>query len=245
MLTLIFPAHSNPVSAKRTIDNVRSAFGGLANEFIVGDVSIHENDFLAGASDVRVIPLPFNFIFKNGFANTLNTLASHATNDLVLYLNCSEIVECNLDVSLLSPEWNCWSFNHAEDPHTWVRCYDRRELQWSGRIHEEIIGPRRLCPRHLFRMADTEKSDDGFRAACSNDVKEITYFQQYVHIVEHPEDLGATNEHWLNYSRSEYDDLKRRLNEKGERYQAFVNGDLQAYLAAAHRDQPGKEWSKP
>jgi len=228
------------------MDNVVAAFGGMMNEILVGDMSVFDDNFTSGFDDAKIIKMPFDSLFKHGFSNALNHVASHSTNDLCLYLNVGEIVEKNLDASFITDRFNCYSFNHAVDPHIWVRMWNRHELWWSGRIHEEIVGPRRECPAIIFTMADTEKDmEDDFRAGVYNDIKEMVYFQQYVHLSEHPEDKGATDQGWLNYSQAEYEDLKRRLSSKGERYQAFLSGDLSAYLQAAERDQPGKVWSKP
>ncbi len=245
MISLATVTQTNPVALRRTVDNLKASFGGLCNEFVVGDVSIFPGQFSEGFDDVRFIPMEFNYLFKHGFASALNHVASHATNDLCLYLNVAEIVGAHLNASVIKDEFNCYPFNHAEDPHIWVRMWDRRELSWSGRIHEEIVGPKRQCPHLIFQMADTPKDDkDDFHARVYNDVKEMVYFQQYVHLVEHPEELGATNVHWLNYARSEYDDLKRRLDAKGARYQAFIDGDKEAYIKAATENPPPKEWGK-
>lgn len=244
MISLVTVTQGNPEALRRTADNVVKSFGGLLDEVVVGDLSILPLPYTF--SDLKMVSLPFNSLFKRGFADVLNEAAGHAKNDLCLYLNVGEIVECNLDLSLISDQHNCYSFNHATDPHIWVRTWNRKELQWSGRIHEVIGGPRRQCPAILFRMADTPKDDpDDLMLRIYTDVKEMVYFQQYVHIAEHPEDLAGTDQHWLKYSIKELDDLKQRLAAKGERYQAFIDGDRDKYLACAIRDKPSKIWSKP
>ncbi len=246
MISLITVTQGNPVALRRTMDNLFASFEGALNEAVIGDVSVFDGDFASGFDDAKFVKLPFNSLFKDGFSSVLNHLAAQANNDLCLYLNVGEIIEKNLKRSLVRNEFNCYSFNHATDPHIWVRMWDRRELSWSGRIHEEIVGPRRQCPEILFQMADTDKDmADEFRAGVYNDIKEMVYFQQYVHLAEHPEDKGATDQGWLNYSQAEYEDLKRRLSNKGERYRAFLDGDLAAYLQAAEKDKPEKDWSKP
>lgn len=246
MITLVTPTQGNPVALRRTVDNLKSSFGGLLNEFVVGDLSVFDGQFESGFDDVRFHKLPFNFLFKNGFSAALNLLAEQATNDLCIYLNVGEIVECNLNTDLISAPYNCYSFNHAVDPHTWFRMWDRKHIAWSGRIHEELRGPLKKCPQHLFRMADTPKDEeDDFKAGVYNDIKEMVYFQQYVHLVERPEDLGATNVHWLKYAQDGLWDLQKKLKEKGDRYQAFLEGDLEKYRIAAAKDQPSKIWSKP
>lgn len=246
MISLVTVTQGNPIALRRTVDNVRASFAGLCDEFLIGDVTIFPGQFDSGFDDVKFIPMPFNNLFKHGFSNALNHVASHSKNNLCLYLNVCEIVEKNLDLSLIKDDYNCYNFNHGEDPHVWTRLWDRRELSWSGRIHEEIVGPRRGCPAFLFQMADTPKDDDDdLRSRVYNDVKELVYFQQYIHIADHFEDLGATNHHWWHYAKQEYDDLMRRLNGKGERYKAFLGEDLDLYIKSALIDLPPKEWGKP
>lgn len=246
MISFVTVTQGNPKALRRTIDNLKSAFGGMVNEFMVGDVSVHLDNFSSGFGEVRFVHLPFNALLKDGFAHTLNRVAAHATNNLCLYLNVGEVVDGSVNTSLIHEQYNCYPFNHATDPHIWVRLWDQRELEWSGRIHEIIIGPKRQCPHIIFQMADLPKDDDDdFKSAIYNDIKEMVYFHQYVHIVRHPEDLGGTDQGWLGYSTSEYDDLVRRLGGKGERYQAFLDGDLERYLKLAESDNLSKIWSKP
>ncbi len=246
MISLVTITQGNPKALRRTIDNLKESFGGMVNEFIVGDVSVMDGDFDSGFEDVRMVKLPFNALFKDGFANVLNHLATYATNDLCLYLNVGEIVEKGLNSSLIAEGFNCYSFTSDKDPHIWVRMWNRRQLSWSGRIHEEIIGPRRQCPEILFTMFDTPKDEeDAFRYSVYLDVKEMVYFHQYVWLVDHPEEMGATNSGWLEYSMREIDDLRSRLEAKGARYRAFLDGDKDAYIAAAKLGSLPTEWTKP
>jgi hypothetical protein len=83
----------------------------------------------------------------------------------------------------------------------------------------------------LFRMADTEKdSHDPFKAQVYNDIKELVYFNQYIKLVEEPNERGATNQGWVTYAQDGYQSLTERLAKKGKRYEAFKEGDLQKYL---------------
>jgi uncharacterized protein YdbL (DUF1318 family) len=230
MITLITVTQGNVNALKRTVDNVIEHFQGRVDEVIVGDLCVFKEDSEA-INFVRTIPLPFNFLFEQGFGSTLNQIAAFAKNDLILYLNVGEIVEANMNIELLNQGYNCFQFNHATDPHKWTRLYNRRAMQWSGRIHEEVIGDKNLCPSLLFTMADTEKdSHDPFKAQVYNDIKELVYFNQYVKLVDSPAEKGATNEGWVNYAKDGYESLVSRLNAKGKRYEAFKEGDLQKYL---------------
>lgn len=235
-ITLITMGQANPVALKRTIES----FKGVVDEVIFGDLLIFEQDReqierYCFFCDFNIVKLPFNYIFENGFAATLNKLAAHATNDWVLYMNVSEVIDGDHPIKeQMSKEYNCYSFDHAVDPHRWFRLYNRKELQWEGVIHEEvrplenIVG--RPCPFHVFRMKDTNKdSDDPFKEKVANDVKELCYFQSYLRLVDDPE-KGATHTNWVKWATDSYDSLKERLLKKGKRYEAFVTGNLTMYL---------------
>jgi len=239
MITLVTLTQGNPIALKRTIDNVLENFQGKVNEVIVGDLCVFKEDSesikvmsaLMPKGVVKVVELNFNSLFSYGFGSTLNTLAKFATNDLILYLNVGEIVEANMQIDLLNQGYNSFQFNHATDPHKWTRLYNRTVLQWSGRIHEEVVGDRNTCPSMLFTMADTEKdSHDPFKAQVYNDIKELVYFNQYIKLVEEPNERGATNQGWITYAQDGYQSLTDRLAKKGKRYEAFKEGDLQKYL---------------
>jgi len=241
MITLITVTQGNPIALKRTIDNVVEAFEGRVNEVIVGDLCVFEKDVqaLEDLEENYTIRLPFNDLFLNGFGATLNKLAQHATNDLCLYMNVGEIIEKNIRLDLLNENWNCFKFNHATETHQWVRMWNRKQLQWSGRIHEEVIGTKYISPDCIFQMADTEKDNaDPFYSAVMNDIKELVYFNQYIKLVEYPHEQGATNSGWLTYARDSYHNIKERLEAKGARYEAFKEGNLQKYLDNCQEFEP-------
>ena len=241
--TLLTMAQGNIRALHRTIENFKQK--GVINEVIFGDMLIFDDDreklyelqkeYNAEEKFMRIVPMDFNFTFKFGFAATLNRLASFATNDMVLYMNVSEVIDRNLDLSLISPQYNSYLFNHSTESHLWTRCYNRNHLYWSGVIHEIVVPfsgyEYRTCPQPLFMMADTEKDmDDPFKAKVFNDVKELVYFNQYLKLVENVEICGATNSGWVQFAQQDYDSFRERLRAKGMRYWAFKNGDLQAYL---------------
>lgn len=232
-ITLVTMGQSNPVALKRTLDS----FKGIVDEFIFGDLLIFDSDRqiierYKEEYNLKIIKLPFNFIFEQGFAKTLNELAFHATNDWVLYMNVSEVIDGEHPIKeQMSKDYNCYSFDHAVDPHRWFRLYNRKELQWGGLIHEEVIGDVRPCPFHVFRMMDTEKDiEDPFKAKVSNDVKELCYFRQYLRLVDEPDLRGNTHQGWVDYATQSYESLTERLGNKGKRYEAFAEGNLTMYL---------------
>jgi hypothetical protein len=241
MITLITLTQGNPIALQRTIDNVVEWFGDLVNEVIVGDLCVFEKDSEKIIMDYRVhvVGMPFEYLFKHGFAYTLNELTSHATNDLCLYMNVGEIVEGNINLKQFTNGYNLWNFNHATETHQWGRMWNRKELTWSGRIHEEVVGNKRLAPSIIFTMADTPKDDsDPFYSAVMNDIKELVYFNQYLMLVDRPGERGATNSGWVKYAQDSYQNIKERLQAKGARYEAFIEGNLQKYLDNCKEFQP-------
>lgn len=235
MITLITPTQGNPIALKRTLES----FKDVCDEFIIGDGCIFESDSKIIQSykkdfNIGIVDLPFNYIFTFGFSSALNLLAAHSSNDLVVYMNVGEIIgEEHAILPLLKhfTQFNCYPFDHATDPHTWFRCYNRKELQWGGMIHEELTGNKREAPFYLFRMADTPKDDmDKFYAKVMDDAKELVYFNQYKKLVENPELKSSTNEYWLKFAKENYQSMIERLAKKGNRYEAYLNGNLQQYL---------------
>ena len=244
MITLITLTQGNPIALKRTIDNVVEWFDGKVNEVIVGDFCIFESDRVKMVQEQYSVycaqyKMPFNWLFENGFAFILNALSERASNDLCLYMNVGEIVEKNIRLDLLNENWNCFKFNHATETHQWIRMWNRHQLEWSGRIHEEVIGQKYISPDCIFQMADTEKDNsDPFYSAVMNDIKELVYFNQYIKLVEYPHEQGATNSGWLTYARDSYHNIKERLEAKGARYEAFKDGNLQKYLDNCQEFEP-------
>lgn len=247
-ISLLTMAHANPIALKRTLDS----FKGVVDEVIFGDLPVFQSDrelikTYVEEYKMTIVPMPFNYIFHNGFGPTLNVLAHHAKNDWCLYMNCSEIVDGEHRIPEVMDyfekyDFNCYPFNHATDPHSWIRCYRKSELHWSGPIHEELSGIRRPAGHYLFQMADTEKDmDDLWKAKIANDIKEIVYFQQYTRMVEDPSIMGATNFGWLEWARTQYESMKERLNKKGNRYAAFQLGNLSLYMREAEQSQEFKE----
>ena len=233
MLSLVAPTQGNPIALKRTIDSLR----GICDDFVIGDTCIFEQDSqsIKGiVPEVRLVKLPFNFIYKCGFAVTLNALAAQAKNDVIIYLNVGEILASSeRDIlSIISDEYNCYYIDNANENHRWFRVWDRREMQWSGRIHEEIVGEHRPYHHPLLRFEDTEKDmRDSFKSAVNNDVKEIVYWHQLLKIADEPDiHLGATSPGWIQFARDNYQTMKDRLAKKGNRPLAFEKGNLQMYL---------------
>lgn len=232
-------SQGNPIALKRTLNS----FDGIVDEVIYGDLCVFPEDKIEIAKfngyNMTTVKLPFNYIFENGFSNVLNYLTDIAQNELCLYMNCSEVIDGEQRILELldhfdKDNYNAFPFDHNSDPHTWYRMWNKSEMKWAGLIHEELIGKGRYCPYYIFRMADTDKDmDDPFKAKVMNDIKELTYFQQYVTLVEHPRFRSITNDYWINFAKDSYSSLKERLQNKGKRYEAFLLGDLGMYMKDA------------
>lgn len=239
MISLVTMSQGNVIALQRTVASVL----GVCDEVIYGDMCIFNEDTTAISEakfDIRVNQylLPFNYIFTHGFSSTLNTLASRASNDVVMYLNVGEVISSSLepikDVVERS-ECDMWYIDHATEKHRWWRVYNRKKLEWSGLIHEEVvpIGGLDVSPYHkpLFRFADTDKDMiDPLKARVMNDIKEIVYFEQLMKIVDQPNLLAATSPGWLAFAKDQYSSMQERLAAKGERYSSFKTGNKGQYL---------------
>ncbi len=207
------------------------------DEFIVGSVCLFEDDLrliksYSSEYNLKVIELPFDFIFKNGFSETLNTLASHVTNDICLYLNVGEVIDIGENIlDKIKPQYNSYYIDHATERHRWWRCYNPKELKWSGFLHEELIGDYKPFHKPLFMFADTEKDNNNtLKAKCYDDVKEMVYFNQLCRIVEDNSLLQATSIGWLHFAKDQYQSMQERLKAKGKRWEAFKTGNLEMYM---------------
>lgn len=233
--SLLCMGAGNVLVLKSTLES----FKNICNEVIYGDMLLWESDreILKTYQDeynLKIIPFEFNYIFKNGFSALLNKLSEYASNDIVMYMNTSEVVDEDygiVDIIQNNPDCNSFYFTHRQENHRWFRTYNRHELKWGGRIHEQLAGEFRPYYKPIFMMKDLEKDlGDPLKAKILNCAKETVYWQQYISIVEHPEWLSETDPGWVKFCEDNYESMKDRLIKKGARYQAFIDGDLQAYM---------------
>lgn len=231
----------NPIVLKETFKSLST----ICDEIIYGDLMLFQKDRELVRSyrnefNLRIFNYEFNFIFKNGFSDILNSLASWATNDLTLYMNTSEIISVDhgaVDAVVQNADCNAFYFDHAKDPHRWFRLGDRRNLKWSGLIHEQLSGEWKPYHRPIFTMADLEKDmEDPFKAKVLNSLKELVYFEQYIRIADDPTLLGETDPGWLRFAKADYDDFKRRLHKREKQYEALQLGDYEMFMKAIHDD---------
>lgn len=236
-LSLVCLSHGNSIVLKETFKSLST----ICDEIVYGDLCLWEEDSklvetYKNEFNLRIVKLPFNILFHQGYANVLNFLISHASNDLCIYMNCSEVISIDFGAkeALQNEKYNTFYFNHAQDKHHWYRCNDRSELYWSGVIHEEarpFKNDYRPYHKPIFQMSDLEKDMiSSFKAKVLNDSKELVYFNNYLKLVDSPKICGATNEGWTKFVSDQYDSMKQRLLNKGKRYEAFMVGDLDMYL---------------
>jgi len=245
MISFITLTQGNPIALKRTMDSLK----GICDEFVVGSVCVFADDLKVIKSykdefNLKVVEMPFNFIYANGFSASLNHVASYADGSNCVYLNVGEILESSESdiLSIISDEYNYYYIDHATEKHRWGRVWDKREMKFSGLIHEELVGEHRPYHRPLFRFADTEKDmNDPFKAAVYNDIKEMCYWRQLMRIVDEPDVLGATHISWIDFARDNYQSMRQRLLEKGKRVDYFKTCMLLHYISEAYEEFAGKK----
>jgi len=222
----------------RVLYKTLESLSTVCDEIIYGDMLLFEDDREILESykrffNLKIIKYDFNFIFKNGFSAILNSLADHAKNNITLYLNTSEIIEEDygiIDAVVNNPECNSFYFVHKIDPHRWYRMGDRRDLKWSGILHEQLSGEYKPYRKPVFCMADLPKdSDNPFKSNVFDCLKECIYFEQYVRIVDAPSLLGETDHGWLDFAKKDYDSFKRRLEDRKEMYGSLKKGDWEGF----------------
>lgn len=240
-ISLITMGAGNVIVLEETL----KSFKNICDEVIFGDLILFPEDrqilyLYEKEYNMKIIQYPFDFIFKNGFSAILNDLASHASNDMVLYMNLSEVIEIDygiVDIVNKNKDCNTFYFTHATDKHHWYRMNNRKELKWSGLIHEESVGNHKPYHKPIFQMKDLEKDlMNPFKAQVLNDVKEICYFTQYNRIIDEPALLGGTDPGWIPFAEGNYESMAFRLRKKGARYEAFKKGSFEAYMNAVYTD---------
>lgn len=245
-VTLITMGAGNVKALGKTLASFKDVF----DEVVYGDMLLFDEDRelldkYKQKYNMGVLKLPFNYIFRHGFSDTLNTLAHQATNDIVIYMNTSEVIDEDygiVDIVKNNPGCNAFYFIHRTDPHRWFRMYNRKELEWSGVIHEQLKGEYKPYHKPVFMMADLEKDmDDPFKADVFNSVKEIVYFRNYNRIVDYPKKLGETDPGWIKFAIENYESMKQRMQANEGLYQAFCTGsDLMLYQAIQNFKPTGK-----
>jgi hypothetical protein len=245
-ITLITMGAGNVKVLGKTLES----FSNVFDEVVYGDMLLFDDDREIISKykkeyNILDLRLPFNYIFRYGFADTLNLLAQQATNDIVIYMNTSEIIDDDygiVDVVTNNPDCNAFYFTHRTDPHRWFRMYNRKELEWSGVIHEQLKGEYKPYHKPIFMMADLEKDmDDPFKADVFNSVKEICYFRNYNKIVEQPKKLGETDPGWVKFATENYNNMRERMQSNAQLYEAFCMGsDLMLYQAIKNFKPTGK-----
>lgn len=229
----------NVKALKKTFDS----FKDIVDEFVYGDMILFPEDRETVHSykkeyNLKIIELPFDFIFKNGFSAVLNTLADAASNDMVVYLNTSEVIDVDYGMNKIindNPDCNSFFFTHRIETFRWFRCYDKRDLKWHGLIHEELQGEYKPYHKPIFMMKDEEKDmDNSFKAAVFNSNKEIIYWTQLIKIADNPDSYPETNEGWKQFAKDTYQSMKDRLEQKGDMYKYMCEGDYKKYMDAVY-----------
>jgi hypothetical protein len=238
-VTLLTMGAGNVIVLEETL----KSFIGICDEVIYGDMLLFPEDreilrLYEHKYNLKSIRYEFNYIFKYGFASMLNSLAKYATNDLVMYMNTSEVIDEDYGAAKIikeNPQCNAFYFTHRTETHRWFRTYNRKDLYWSGLIHEQLTGEYIPYHKPIFMMKDLEKDMySDFKARVLNAVKECVYFQQYLKIVDDPSLLGETDISWLHFSKDGYNSFKERLSKMDGVYKAFIDGNYWKLMSAVY-----------
>lgn len=238
-ISLLTMGAGNVIVLHETLESFR----GVCDEVVYGDMllfaedreilRIYEKEF-----NMKIIPFHYDFIFEHGFSKLLNKLASHASNDMAIYMNTGEVIDENYGVNKIikdNPDCNTLYFTHRTDPHRWYRLYNRHELEWSGILHEQLKGDYRPYHKPAFMMKDLPKDmHSTFKAKVLDIVKDFVYHTQYMRIVDEPSSLGETDPSWVKFATECYESYGYRMRQKGEIYEAFKSGDLHTFLSACY-----------
>ena len=226
----------------------------FCDEIIYGDMLLFPEDreilhIYEQKYNMKVIRFPFNYIFKHGFGVFLNDLSKYAKNDMVSYANTSEVIDVDYGAKEIienNPECNAFYFTHRTETHRWYRTYNRKQLRWSGCIHEQLSGEYIPYHKPILMFKDLEKDMySEFKAWAFNSCKEIVYFNQYMRLVDDPEALAETDISWLNFAKDGYNSFKERLIAKGNQYKAYLKDDYYLLMEALYSNpMKGNEWFK-
>lgn len=240
-ITLLTMGAGNVKVLRETLESLSS----VCDEVIYGDMLLFDDDREILHSyqkefNIKIIRFKFDYLFANGFSVLLNSLAIHSTNSICMYLNTSEVIDEDygiVETIRNNPECNTFYFIHRTDPHRWFRTYNKHELKWSGRIHEQLQGEYKPFHKPIFMMKDLEKDmDDSFKAKVFDTAKEIVYFRNYMAIIDKPDEWGETDLGWEQFATENYDSFKERLLKMGSAYRAYIDGDLEAFLNYCHNN---------
>lgn len=221
------------------------SFSSFCDEIVYGDMLVWEQDReilneYKKEFNLKIVKYPFNFIYKNGFAVFLNDLASHSSNDMVIYANTSEVIDEDYgakEIIQSNPDCNCFYLTHRTENYRWFRCYDKRFLKWSGLIHESLEGDHRPFHKPILMFKDLEKDmDNQWKATIFNIVKEYTYFNNLNKIADNPELLAGTDPGWLVFAKEQYASNKERMEKRPLVHAAFEIGNLFAFWKGIDAD---------
>lgn len=245
-MTLLTMGAGNIIVLEETL----KSFRGVCNEVVYGDLLLFPEDreilkTYQEKYNIKIVKFEFDYLFKNGFASCLNELSFHASNDMVIYMNTSEAIDEDYGIANVidnNPDCNTFYFTHRTDPHRWYRCYNKHELKWSGRIHEQLGGEYKPYHKPIFMMKDLEKDAyNSLKAKALDTVKEIVYFTNYMSFIDNPELLGETDRGWVKFATDNYDSFKERLLAKGKAYEAFLKGDYRMLMEYIYSELGGKD----
>ncbi len=202
MITLIVPTYGgNIANLRRTIESCR----GVVDDVVIISTCLYRED-IEGLREVAnsVVDLPWNYVYLHGFGAMMNQGSEAAKNDWLVLLGVAETIHAGheaIQPRLAGERVNSvFECNHANDPHHWIRVWNRQSRShWSGLIHESIMGG--ANEGLLFEMRDTEKipTDDAIMNGTLRFVKTTLYNCMYRRLMNNTNLIGGTNIGWLDF----------------------------------------------
>jgi hypothetical protein len=232
-LSLIVPTFGgNVANIQRTIDSCKDICDDVV---IISTAFFRDDQFPLHQLGHKVVDLPFNYVFKNGFGEYHNQGTEHAKNDWLLLLGVGEtFAEAHKDVHQALRDATCdkvFRCNHVNDQHTWKRIWNRKGgTKWGGLIHEEIGGG--SDGGLLFRMQDTEKvpQPSHLENECLRWMKALLYNCMYRRLASNPHELSYTNEGWLKFVAGASESIHGFCEENRDMILSCMTGDYLGFI---------------
>lgn len=230
-MTIIIPAFGGGPNIERTIASV----AGICDEVVIVSTALYDEDkehFKRIAA--KVVELPWNHVFHHGYGSVYNQGSTVAKNDWLLLLGVAETwAETRIKPRiLLTANSNAvFRCDHVNDPCRWKRIWNRTGgTQWSGIIHEEIVGGAE--GGLMFRMQDTDKvpPTDPLKGEVFRWVKALSYNHLYDVLLNHPERLGGASPNWLKFVAGAKESIVAFVDEHRKMLNACLAGDQKQFI---------------
>lgn len=237
-LSLIVPTHGgNIANIWRTISSVRS----FVDDVVVVSTCIFWKDQLDLKEVANtIVELPWNTVFKEGFAFPHNAGIPSCKNRWIILLGCAETIAEQYQsieaVTSEAPPDQFFLLDHHNDSNRWGRIWCRdSNVKWGGLIHEALGGGRQMGV--IARMQDTDKTpmDNRNQQEILRWFKVVSYNVNYHRLLHDSGLLGFSDRGWLAFVNGAKESIEAFWNEHQDLIQPCLHGDLTAFLNACHK----------